>query len=126
MQIKIPDSPVAYGALGNFTLKAIPVANITPRIGSNKVIEGWGVRVKSLSVYLRDQYDFTGDQPLGLWTNSSVSKTPSLGYTCINNENFRDWRARSNYGVDCLVYSAAIKVNLDKSSNIFFPGGGKK
>jgi hypothetical protein len=65
------------------------------------------VTITDVGVYLRDSYDFNGDQHLGFWDDSdnSVSTLNFLSGTRVTNEDFRVWRNANGRGGDFLIYS---------------------
>lgn len=58
------------------------------------------VTITEVGVYIRDSYDFNGDQFLGYWDDSddSVSMTNPLSGTKVSNADFRSWRGRTEEG----------------------------
>jgi hypothetical protein len=104
------------GALANFDFYVIVEGAITD-IGSSPrwslfTRRSYRVDIARLAIYIRDSYDFNGDQPLGCWdpVANTVSRT-GLGRpneTCVNNATFRTWRAANSRGGDFYAYS-----NLD-------------
>jgi hypothetical protein len=65
------------------------------------------VSIAEVGIYIRDSFDFNGDQFLGFWDDSdnSVSMLNFLSGTSVSNEDFRNWRARHGRGGDFLVFS---------------------
>lgn len=104
------------GALANFDFYVIVEGAVTD-IGPSPrwslfTRRSYRVDIARLAIYIRDSYDFNGDQPLGCWdpVANTVSRT-GLGRsneTCVNNETFRTWRAANSRGGDFYAYS-----NLD-------------
>lgn len=103
-------------ALGRFTMYAVPA--------------GWAVRdgrrirvtIERVGVYLRDSYDFNGEQGLGQWrTPAGVAapwESPGDGdiaggrlprcsgqWVALSNWAYRTYRERTGLGEDFLVYS---------------------
>jgi hypothetical protein len=98
-------------ALGNFTFHVVVAGSVEPDVGGN----GWLVTINQVGVYVRDSYDFNGDQFLGYWDDSdnSVSLVNPLSGTKVTNASFRDWRTANNAGGDFLVYSDVKLTTLD-------------
>ncbi|MFB9076279.1 DUF6402 family protein [Flavobacterium procerum] len=67
------------------------------------------VTVTELGVYIRDGFDYVGDQPLGYWSlkDKKASKNILSGgnFRYINNESYRDYRKDSGKGEDFYRYS---------------------
>jgi hypothetical protein len=59
-----------YGAVGKGSLDVVVSGNVVRQKTGRFVIT-----VTSLGVYLRDTYDFNGDQPLGVWTQGGIDRT---------------------------------------------------
>lgn len=124
-----------YGALGRFMVK-LAVSGTVKREGQRLVIE-----VDQVGHYIKDSYDFTGDQFLGLWDRDGVSHDgfasglSRLGMARqrpiplaradgdagaqqddrvyqVTNQSFRDWRAARGQGGDCFVFSDVAVTNL--------------
>lgn len=78
------------------------------------------VRIDLVGIYIRDQYDFTGDQELGFWDASTndARHTPWFGFTRITNETFRDWRTANGRGGDFEVFSD-VKVESLAAPDVF-------
>jgi hypothetical protein len=101
------------GALGNFSFYVIPKGTAT------KTSNGISVTITEVGVYLRDSFDFNGDQNLGHWkTPDGVRATPWVGYTAVNNASYRDYRTATGRGGDFTVYSD-VKVTALTQPNTF-------
>jgi hypothetical protein len=63
--------------------------------------------IDTVGIYIRDQYDFVGDQSLGYWrvSDNNVTKTWRPGSTEMTNESFRNWRTANGKGGDFEVFS---------------------
>ena len=74
------------------------------------------VTVDKLGIYIRDTYDFEGDQSLGYWDedDDSVSYLNPLSGDKVTNESFRNWRSANGKGGDFLVYSNVKKLRIIK------------
>jgi hypothetical protein len=59
--------------------------------------------VDEVGVYVKDSFDFEGDQFLGFW-----------GYrdTPYNNSDFREWRMANHAGGDFLVFSDIKRTKI--------------
>jgi len=65
------------------------------------------VTIMFVGVYIRDQFDFNGDQSLGYWnaeTNKVSSANPLVG-DLVTNRDFCAWRAVTKKGGDFEVFS---------------------
>ena len=80
-----------------------------------------------VGVYIRDSFDFEGNQPLGCWsdgqpmmfspvllpgTAGGMVFVPELMLTPVGNRDFREWRQRTGKGGDFLVFSDVKRVTL--------------
>lgn len=90
-------------SLGNFPFRVAVKGTVTPISGGR----GHTVAVSEVAVYVRDSFDFNGEQFLGYWddSDSSVGMFNPLSGTGVNNSDFRAWRATTGRGGDFLVYS---------------------
>lgn len=63
--------------------------------------------IREVGIYVKDSYDFSGDQLLGFWNddNNSVSLLPGTG-TLVTNQSFRDWRSTNQKGGDFMIHSS--------------------
>ncbi len=61
-----------YAAFGKALLK-LAVSGMVERVGPN-----WRVTIDQVGTFLRDTYDFNGDQPLGSWGPTGFSKEAVL------------------------------------------------
>jgi hypothetical protein len=97
-------------ALGYFVFRLIVGGTVQP----SSTTGGHEVTITDVGVYIRDSYDFNGDQHLGFWDDSdnSVSTLNFLSGTRVTNEDFRDWRTKSGRGGDFLVFSDVLWTNL--------------
>ena len=104
-----------YAALGRFTLRVVvagsvvaaqvPLPSMTRRPRPSTTVPQHTVQIEQVGFYIFDSYDFNGDQPLGFWNTSGVSRLPAISYDYVSNESFRTWRAQHGGGGDFLVYS---------------------
>lgn len=104
-------------ALGNFTFKIAIAGNLS----SDEKLGKYKVEISEVGVYVRDSYDFNGDQNLGYWDSSdnSVSMFNSFSGTKVTNKHFRDWRAQNKKGGDFLVFSDIKKIPLNPPDTFF-------
>jgi hypothetical protein len=91
------------------------------------------VQITEVGVYVRDSFDFEGDQYLGCWSDSPHGFTPLMPpapalptagfapavftpplFTPVGNRDFRTWRDRYARGGDFLVFSDLQRVMLSK------------
>ena len=79
------------------------------------------VSITEVGVYVRDSFDFNGDQFLGYWDDSdnSVSILNPLSGERVSNESFRQWRTANNRGGDFLVFSDVKRTRLS-APDVFF------
>ncbi len=102
-----------FGAIGNGTLKIAVIGKAFNDKGRDLF------HVEKTGVYLRDTYDFTGDDELlGVWSKDKVlGKLETVaymtdpiesdfeGYVAVYNRDFRRWQKVHNSGGDFVVYS---------------------
>lgn len=100
-------------ALGRFSYRMVVAGEVEPDGNKHKVT------LKQVGIYIRDSYDFEGDQDLGYWDDSdnSVGFTPISG-TKVSNESFRDWRTANTKGGDFMVHSK-VKLTTLTTSDVF-------
>lgn len=91
-----------YAALGRFAIYCAAQGQVSP-LGPKQ----HQISIDGVGFYVRDSYDFNGDQDLGHWNFSTgdVGKLPSFGSDNVTNQNFRDWRTRNKKGGDFFVFS---------------------
>lgn len=107
-------------ALGRFAFRIAVEGIISPEISSQRTIT-----VQRAGFFVRDSYDFNGDQHLGFWDkdDNSVSALNFLSGTQITNEDFRDYRKRTGRGGDYFVYSDVKIVDAKDSFGVKRVGG---
>jgi hypothetical protein len=90
-------------ALGAFTFRVAVAGTVAPASGR----AGHEVTITQIGIYLRDSFDFNGDQFLGFWDDSdnSVSAVNWFSGTGVSNSDFRKYRDDTGWGGDFLVYS---------------------
>lgn len=93
-------------ALGNFVFQVVAAGTVSPK-GSGHLVE-----IKEVGVYIRDSYDFNGDQYLGCWDESddTVSRNPLAFGDTVDNSDFRDWRTANGMGGDYMIYSDLTRI----------------
>lgn len=97
-------------ALGNFAFRVLVSGSVT---AASRMSE-YQVTITEVGVYIRDSFDFNGDQFLGYWDDSdnSVSMLNPLSGTGVSNSDFRNWRSRNGRGGDFLVFSDIKRTTL--------------
>jgi hypothetical protein len=116
--------------LGAFTFRVVVAGTVRPadrrKPGDGDDV-GHQVSINDVGIYIRDSYDFEGDQFLGYWDTGSTYLRPwgavdspqaakrmkygkvSLSYfqggERIENADFRKWRMQTGKGGDFLVFS---------------------
>lgn len=78
--------------------------------------------ITNVGAYMRDSYDFNGDQPLGCWnvcTNKVEEGFFCSGSAAVTNGDFRDWRTANGKGGDFVVYSD-VKTTTLSSPEVFY------
>jgi hypothetical protein len=101
------DSDDLAAALGNFTFRVV-IAGESEGLSSGKT----RVYVRQVGSYVRDSFDFNGDQFLGFWDDSddAVSLVNPLSGEKVSNASFRAYRGSTGRGGDFLVYSDTKKL----------------
>lgn len=116
-----------YAALGRALVK-IEVSGMAKRDG-----RGWTVTIDQVGTFMRDTYDFNGDQSLGSWGPSGFSrmavaslpievdwrKKPTFWqrqheFFTVNNQSFRDYRNTFGMGGDFLLFSDLRRTALPR------------
>ena len=119
-----------YGALGTFSLYASGCGSVSPV--KNWAIRGYFVSVTELVIYVRDTYDFCGEQYLGHWNSDGVKiadqevikyifSTPAKfiknddvqGTVFVSNSSFREYRKDKKMGGDLLIFSDTKVITLN-------------
>jgi hypothetical protein len=120
-------------ALGYFNLRVVVAGTVGPAPSAGAPGPGaagpprYEVRITEVGVYVRDSFDFEGDQYLGCWSDNpdafSPLMPPSPGgefgmsfqpplFTPIGNRDFRAWRDKTSRGGDFLVFSDLKRITL--------------
>lgn len=94
-------------ALGAFALH-VAVAGKVSRQSAMYV----DVSIEEVGIYVKDSFDFEGDQFLGVW-----------GYrdTPVNNSDFREWRQANHAGGDFRVFSDVKRIKLTPPEAVTVP-----
>lgn len=74
------------------------------------------ITITHIGIYVRDDYEFDGPQPLGFWDRATNygGFNPRKG-TPVGNGSFRSFRKKTNTGGDFLIFSADLKeIELPK------------
>ncbi len=112
-----------YAAFGNALVRPALSGVAEPIRG------GWRVAIGEIGTYLRDSYDFTGDQPLGSWGPTGLSRAAVLApeieidlrknarsanqqFWRVDNDSFRRFRKLTRMGGDFMVYSNVRRERL--------------
>ena len=103
-----------HAALANFTFRMAVEGEVIYKGRQNNLFglfedELYEIRIKRVGIYVRDSYDFIGDQfgGLGYWNpvDNKVSKISGDNFHEVTNASFRKWREKHNKGGDFTVYS---------------------
>lgn len=98
-------------ALFNFTLRVLVAGTVTPVSQSR-----WQVLVQQVGVYVRDSFDFEGNQFLGYWDDTAdifYPINPGIPELVpVGNADFRTWRQNNGTGGDFLVFSDVKPTTL--------------
>lgn len=88
-------------ALGRFTIYAAIL---------KAEVRGKTLWVSDVGYYVKDVFDFSGSQPLGCWSSDSVSRFGMRPFcTPFSNDSFQEYRAKTNRGMDFLVFSDVLR-----------------
>jgi hypothetical protein len=83
--------------------------------------------VDKIGIYVRDSYDFNGQQFLGSWreTPPAVSKDPLSfpPYQPVFNADFQRWRSTNHRGGDFLIFSDIKWLDRSPPDSFSFNGG---
>lgn len=111
------------GALANFVFRVAVRGTVTD-IGESpwyslSTNRSYRVDIQEVAIYIRDSYDFNGDQDLGCWdpVANTVGRTRIFqsNATCVGNVDFRNWRAANGRGGDFLIFSAPDLLTVSDS-----------
>ena len=109
-------------ALGAFVFHVV-VGGKVEDTGANNGQDRYKASIIDVGVYVRDSFDFNGDQPLGCWNvcTDEVGKIFCGGGEHVSNSDFREWRSRSSKGGDFKVYSDVKTTKLNSPEFFFLP-----
>jgi hypothetical protein len=102
-------------ALANFTFRVVVAGTVGPAGGGQPKYD---VTIREVGIFLRDSFDFDGEQFLGMWADSPgdafIPGTDSFGgtYTMVDNAMFRAWRDRTGKGGDFRILSDMKRLVL--------------
>ncbi len=122
-----------YGSLGNFAIYAAISKGYIEQKKENKYLI-----VTEIAIYMRDTFDFIGEQYLGHWNKDGMGINlvggvmnkldwewklagwnPSLGMMqSFGNENYRTYRDENGMGGDLLLFSDMQRVTVNEKINI--------
>ena len=103
-----------YAALGKFNL----------RMAVSGYVKGKCAYVTSVGVYVRDSYDFVGDQNLGYWNSrTKYAGRNFLKGDKVTNESFREHASKTGRGADFLVYSDSKITTLQVAEKVVLSPG---
>ncbi len=96
-----------YAALGKFTFRMAISGTVVPqKSGAHTVV------IHEVGTYVKDSFDFNGDQTLGFWSDTDVYRTPGFSTTQIHNSDYRKWRDAHGAGGDFYVFSDVLVKRL--------------
>ena len=106
-----------YAALGKFTFKVI-VKGRTENAGTNLRC----FKIEQVGIYVKDSYDFTGDQNLGYWNSATNygGRNPFYGDN-VRNGDFNRYKASTGKGFDFKVYSDIKVTTLNAEEQFLAP-----
>jgi hypothetical protein len=103
-----------YVSLGAFTIHAAAGGRVVPIKNAQVGRPTHDVIIDRIGCYIRDVYDFNGDQTLGLWNSFGPHSRPAPGLVHVENSGFRQWRNRFSRGGDFIILSDVWWVGLSK------------
>lgn len=71
------------------------------------------VEIKKIAVYVKDGFDYVGEQPLGSWSYKSMRAYKFGADAGISNRSYRDYRYDTKMGQDCYKYSNLYKYDVN-------------
>ena len=124
----IDDLAAALGAFTFYLVVAgsVSFSNVDPQAPWQQRRLGHDVTIDEVGIYVRDSYDFEGDQFLGWWAypddsgrfpNGYVSAMPFDGGELVTNEDFKKFRRRTGKGGDFLIFSDLKRVSVNYTFN---------
>lgn len=104
-------------ALANFVFNVV----VSGHVSNEK--SGYKAEISKVGIYVKDSYDFNGQQFLGYWndTNNCVSMINPFCGTSISNQDFSDWRAKNGKGGDFRVFSDVKQIFLSPPFTFLIP-----
>jgi hypothetical protein len=113
-----------YAAMGRALVK-IAVSGMVSQVSSGR----YRLTIDEIGTYIRDTYDFIGDQSLGSWGPDGIRRVavfapdipvvaetardqPGQAYWSVDNKSFRDWRAHYGRGGDFVILSDIQRTKL--------------
>lgn len=105
------DSDDLNAALARFAFNVVVAGEVR-----SAETAGYQVTVREVGVYVKDSYDFEGDQFLGYWDadDNAMSMLNPFSGTRIDNAAFRAWRVANSMGGDFQVYTDVKRTVLAK------------
>lgn len=101
------------GALGKFSFYSIPKGTATENHNGSI-----SVTIREVGVYVRDDYNFEGEQPLGYWKQpDGVRSVWWAGYTRVDNSDYREYRVDHGRGGDFIVFSDVRVTRLQEPNS---------
>ena len=102
-------------ALGNFAFHVLPAGFVTSGESGHR----FKVVIKEIGIYVRDSYDFKGDQPLGYWDadHKTMSMINPFSGTRVSNADFVAWRREHFKGGDFLIFSDIQRMTLPEADS---------
>ena len=93
-------------SLGSFSFHFVVAGRTVPITVAGR-LAGHDVQIEQVGIYIRDSYDFEGNEELGYWDldRARMSKRKIEGGTPLNDSTFRAWRNRTGRGGDYLIFS---------------------
>ncbi len=124
-----------YGSLGNFALyAAITKATIIKTTNHKLTPNNFSVHITEVGLYMRDTYEFIGEQYLGHWGNNGLRlnylggvlnkfdieyNIPKISvgsreyFDAIGNADYRQYREETGLGGDLLLFSDVKTLPVD-------------
>ncbi len=112
-------------ALGNFNLRVVVAGTVRPASAAGTAGQtGYQVEIAEVGIYVRDSFDFEGNQYLGCWSDDPDGFSPIMPpepefsfsppmFSPVGNRDFREWRDRTGRGGDFLVFSDMKRLTLN-------------
>lgn len=125
-----PELDAMVAALARFNFRMAVQGHVTYKetrstywgLGDDEDV--YTVKINKVGIYVRDSYDFTGEQPFGLglgnW-NPDINKVAIFAFSGsheVTNRTFRKWRDKAGCGGDYIVFSDIEVRNVDESWEI--------